>query len=215
LGVKIDCSPAASVKCLDACGLAFFFAPAYHAAMRHAGPARREVGVRTILNLLGPLANPAGTMRQLIGVGAPQLTETFARVLAELGAEHVMVVHGSDGLDEITLTGPTRVSECRGNRITTRELRPEEFGLKVCRLEDLQAEASAEARAEIVRGILDGRPGPRRTITELNAAAALIVGGRVNGFENGLKKAAEAIDSGAARRVLQTLVEVSNRGEAA
>jgi anthranilate phosphoribosyltransferase len=211
LGVRIDCSPEVSVRCLEACGLAFFFAPAYHGAMRHAGAARREIGVRTILNLLGPLANPAGTMRQLIGVGAPELTETFARVLGELGADHVMVVHGSDGLDEITLTGPTRVSEYRGDRIINHQLRPEEFGLKLCRIEDLQAESSAAARAAILREILDGRPGPRRAITELNAAAALIVGGRVNGFENGLKQAAEAIDSGAARRVLESLVEVSNR----
>jgi anthranilate phosphoribosyltransferase len=212
LGVKIDCSPAASVQCLDACGLAFFFAPAYHGAMRHAGPARREIGVRSILNLLGPLANPAGTRRQLIGVGSPELTEVFADVLAALGADHVMVVHGSDGLDEITLTGPSRVTEYRDRATKTYDLDPRKFGLELCRGHDLLASGGADDRAAIVREILDGGGGPRRTIAELNAAAALIVGGRAADFAEGLKLARQAIDSGAARRVLMTLVDVSNQG---
>lgn len=210
LGVNIQCPPETSVKCLAACGLAFFFAPAYHGAMRHAGPARREIGVRTILNLLGPLANPAGTMRQLIGVGgAPELTETIALVLSELGADHVMVVHGSDGLDEITLTGPSRVTEYKGGVTHTYTLHPEDYGLTRCRLEEIKGGNTAEDRARIIHEILEGGGGPRRTITELNAAAALIVGGRAEDFASGLAMARESIDSGAARRVLETLVEVS------
>lgn len=211
LGVNIQCSPATSVKCLEACGLAFFFAPAYHGAMRHAGPARREIGVRTILNLLGPLANPAGTMRQLIGVGAPELTEVFAGVLAELGADHVMVVHGLEGLDELSLTGPSKITEYKDGATRTYTITPEELGLERCALGDLQGGDSAEGRAEIIQAILAGEAGPRRAITELNAAAALIVGGRAADFAEGLKLARESIDSGAARRVLATLVEVSNR----
>lgn len=210
LGVRIECPPEVSVRCLDTCGLAFFFAPAYHGAMRHAGPARREIGVSSILNLLGPLANPAGTMRQLIGVGSPDLTETFASVLSTLGADHVMVVHGSDGLDEITLTGPTRVTEYRDGWMRTAQLDPRDLGLKLCRPEDLIAPEGAEARAEIVREIIAGGGGPRRTITELNAAAALIVGGVARDWMEGLAMAADSIDSGRARQVLETLVDVSN-----
>lgn len=210
LGVNIQCSPATSVKCLEACGLAFFFAPSYHGAMRHAGPARREIGVRTILNLLGPLANPAGTMRQLIGVGAPELTEVFAGVLSELGAEHVMVVHGLDGLDEITLTGPSRITEYREGTLRTYTLDPREFGLTLCAPEELKGGENAESRARIIREILEGQPGPKRAITELNAAATLIVGGRAGDFPNGLRLAAASIDSGAAARVLERLVQISN-----
>jgi anthranilate phosphoribosyltransferase len=213
LGVRIDCPPEVSVRCLERCGLAFFFAPAYHGAMRHAGPARREIGVRSILNLLGPLANPAGAMRQLIGVGAPELTETFAGVLGTLGADHVMVVHGMDGLDEITLTGPTRVTQYKDGLTTTTLLDPRDLGLTLCELADLQGGEGAEGRAAIIREILAGGGGPRRAIVELNAAAALVVADKADDFEQGLALAAEAIDSGAAARVLAGLAEISN-GEA-
>ena len=213
LGVKIDCSPETSARCLDACGLAFFFAPAYHSAMRHAGPARREIGVRTILNSLGPLANPAGARRQLIGVGAPELAERFAEVLGCLNAEHVMIVHGDDGLDELTLTTSSRIVEVRGGQVERRTFNPADYGLKVCRPEDLVGAATADGRADIVRGVVRGDDdGPRRTVTEINAAAALIVGGRADDFEAGLRLAAEAIDSGAAARVLDQLVEISSTG---
>lgn len=215
LGVNIQCPPEVSVRCLAACGLAFFFAPSYHGAMRHAGPARREIGIRTILNLLGPLANPAGTMRQLIGVGAPELTETFAHVLAELGADHVMVVHGLDGLDEITLTAPSRITEYKDGATRTFTLNPEDYGLRRCTLADLQGGEGAAPRAQIIREILEGRSGPPRDITLLNAAATLIVGGRAADFASGLDLAAHSIDSGAARRVLQTLIEISNSEGAA
>jgi anthranilate phosphoribosyltransferase len=212
LGVKIDCSPETSVACLNACGLGFFFAPAYHSAMRHAGPARREIGVRTILNLLGPLANPAGTMRQLIGVGSPELTETFAEVLRALGGEYVMVVHGTDGLDEITLTAPTRITEMKEGVIHTYMFKPEDYGLDRCTLKDLQVHGEADERVQIVRDILKGVPGPCRTVSELNAAAALVVGGRAGDFHSGLDLARDSIDSGAARNVLDRLIEISNAG---
>lgn len=210
LGVRIDCSPELSVRCLRECGLAFFFAPAYHGAMRHAGPARREVGVRTILNLLGPLANPAGAMRQLIGVGSPEQTEVFARVLAELGAYHVMVVHGSDGMDELTLTGSSRITEYRADGLFTYTFDPQDYDLELCTAEDLRGGETAEGRARIVREIIEGKPGPKRTVTELNAAAALIVSSRAHDFAEGLQMTTEAIDSGAARRVLDRLIERSN-----
>lgn len=212
LGVRIDCSAETSAACLKACGLAFFFAPAYHNAMRHAGPARREIGVRTILNLLGPLANPAGTMRQLIGVGAPELTETFAEVLRALGGEYVMVVHGTDGLDEITLTAPTRITEMKEGVIRTYMFMPEEYGLERCALEDLQVQGGADARAQIVRDVLKGVPGPCRTVAELNAAAALVVGSHAVDFHEGLAQARQSIESGAAREVLGRLIEISNAG---
>lgn len=215
LGVKIDCSPETSANCLKACGLAFFFAPAYHAAMRHAGPARREIGVRTILNLLGPVANPAGTMRQLIGVGTPELTETFAEVLRALGGKHVMVVNGTDGLDEISLAAPTRITEMKEGVIRTYTFTPEDYGLERCELKDLQVQGDADDRAQIIRDILDGVASPRRTVAELNAAAALIVGARATDFREGLKLARESIDSGAAKTVLECLVKTSNAEETA
>ena len=212
LGVNVECSPETSLRCLEQCGLAFFFAPAYHGAMRHAGPARREIGVRTILNLLGPLANPAGTRRQLIGVGSAELTEVFARVLTDVGSEHVMVVHGSDGMDEITLTGPTRVTEARHGDIRTYTLQPLDHGLELCRIEDLRVdgEDQAAARAAVINDILAGRPGPKRRITEINAAAALMVGAVAGDWADALIKSSEAIDSGASRRVLDQLISISN-----
>jgi anthranilate phosphoribosyltransferase len=180
--------------------------------MRYAGPVRREIGVASIMNLLGPLANPAGAMRQLIGVNRPELTETFAGVLAELGAIHVMVVHGGDGLDELTLTGPSRVTEYRDGQIRTRTLDPRTLGLELCEPEALKGGDGASPRAAIVREILDGKPGPKRSIVELNAAAALIVGGCAEDFAQGLRQAKKSIDSGAAKGVLAKLVEISNAG---
>ena len=215
LGVNIQCSPAISLRCLQSCGLAFFFAPAYHAAMRHAGPARREVGIRTMLNLLGPLANPAGTRRQVIGVGHADLAGIFAQVMMDLGAEHMMIVHGSDGMDEITLTGPTTITEVREGQIQTYSIQPADCGLEPCTLEELQVSGPDQApqRARIIHEILDGQPGPRRRVTELNAAAGLIVAGLADDWVDGLLRAAEAIDRGAARQVLDTLIQISNETE--
>jgi anthranilate phosphoribosyltransferase len=210
LGVKIDCPPETSVHCLEACGLGFFFAPAYHRAMRHAAPVRRELGVRTIFNLLGPLANPAGARRQLVGVFRLDLIETHAAVLAELGAERAWVVHGEDGLDELSLTGPTRVVELRDGQARAFTIDPRDLGLELCRPEDLAGGEGAESRAAILREILEGRPGPRRAMTELNAAAALVVAGLAPDLADALPLARASIDSGAAEQVLERLVAVSN-----
>jgi anthranilate phosphoribosyltransferase len=210
LGVKIDCSPETSVRCVEACGLGFFFAPAYHGAMRHAAPVRRELGARTIFNLLGPLANPAGARRQLVGVFRPELTEIHAAVLAKLGAERAWVVHGEDGLDELTLTGPTRVVELRDGKTRAFMIDPRELGLKLCRPEDLAGGEGAAARAAIVREIIEGRRGPRRSMAELNAAAALMVAGLASSLAVALALARASVDSGAAEQVLERLVTVSN-----
>jgi anthranilate phosphoribosyltransferase len=213
LGVKIDCSPETSVRCLETAGIAFFFAPAYHGAMRHAGPVRREIGVRSIFNLLGPMANPAQAGRQVIGVGKKELTATFAEVLRALGSIHVMVVHGSDGLDELTLTGPSHVTELREGDIKTSEIHPADLGLTPCRLEDISGADQPEGRARQILEILDGHSGARREITLLNAAAALVVGGPARDLHEGIGQAAAAIDDGRAEVVLNRLVEVSNSGE--
>lgn len=214
LGVNINMPAALAARCLARAGCVFCFAPVFHGAMRHAGPARREIGIRTIFNMLGPLSNPAGARRQLIGVYDRHLTEVFARALARLGSIHVMVVHGEDGLDEITLTGPTWITEGRGAEIRSRMFDPAELGLKTCAASDL-AGGSAEENAEIISGILRGGEkagAPRRTIAELNAAAALVVGGRAGDLAAGLAMARAAVDSGAAARSLDALVEASNEG---
>ncbi|HOE94967.1 MAG TPA: anthranilate phosphoribosyltransferase [Candidatus Sumerlaeota bacterium] len=212
LGVNVSCSTETSLRCLEQCGLAFFFAPTYHGAMRHAGPARRELGVRTILNLLGPMTNPAGVRRQVIGVGIAEMTEVFARVLIETKSEHVMVVHGQDGMDEITLTAPTKITEATQQEMKTYLFHPEEHGMALCKLADLQitAENQAEARAEVIQEILAGTDGPWRDITVLNAAAALIVAGVARDWPDGIARARAAIDTRAAEKVLETLVRVSN-----
>lgn len=220
LGVKIDAEPKIAARCLETCGMAFFFAPAYHPAMRHAAAPRKELGVRSIFNLLGPLANPAGARRQVIGVGAPELTELYARVLLDLGALHVLIVNSEDGLDEISLSAATRVTEARADwakagrePIKTYAIAPEEFGMMRCAPDALAGAATAEARAAIVRAVLDGEPGPRREAVLLNAAAALIAAGRAGDFDAGLRQAGEAIDSGAAARVLEQMIELSNQTE--
>lgn len=210
LGVKIDASPETSAQCLAEAGIGFFFAPVFHRAMRHAGPTRKEIGVRTIFNMLGPLANPAGAKRQLIGVYDPALTEVFANVLLELGSEHVMIVHGEDGLDEITTTGKTRVTGGTKKRVHTFEIDPTQLGLPLASPDDLAGADTAEGNAEIVRGILSGESGPKADIAMLNAAAALKVAGVADSLESGLDLAREAISSGKATAALDRLAQVSN-----
>lgn len=211
LGIKIDCSPETTAHGFATCGLAFFFAPAYHGAMRHVGPARKQLGTRSMFNLLGPLANPARVGRQVIGVARPELTETFAEVLKELGLTHAMVVHGTEGLDEISLTGTTRVSELKNGKITTWTLDPRELGLELCTVESIQGGEGAEGRAATIRGILTGVDhGPRRDLVRLNAAAGLVVSGRAEDLAGGLELAAEAIDSGAALKTLEILADVTH-----
>ncbi|MBI1785051.1 anthranilate phosphoribosyltransferase [Candidatus Sumerlaeota bacterium] len=210
LGVNIEMTPERAAQCVEEAGCAFLFAPVFHGAMKHAGPVRREIGIRTIFNMLGPLSNPAGATRQLIGVYDKHLTSIFAKVLSELGSRRVMIVHGSDGLDEITLTGPTDVSEALNGVVINYPITPEEFGLERANPRELLG-GGVEENAAIIRAILAGEKGPKRTIAELNAAAALVVADRAGTISEGLLLAREAVDSGAAAGVGKKLVEISNR----
>lgn len=209
LGVNVSATPAVVERCLSETGVAFFFAPTFHPAMRHAGPARRDLGVRTAFNLLGPLTNPASPARQIVGVPRPELTELLARALQLLGAERAWVVHGADGLDELSTTGYTKVSECRGGAVQTFYVHPAEYGLSKASLDALRG-GDAPANAAIVRQVLDGTDGPAREVVLLNAGAALFIAGRVESVREGITQAAGAIDSGRAKRVLQQLIAVSN-----
>jgi anthranilate phosphoribosyltransferase len=204
LGVKIDMWPKQAGAALDRLGIAFLFAPLLHPAMREVMPVRRELGVRTIFNLLGPLTNPAGARRQVMGVYAEELVEVIAGVLAELGSEHALVVHGSDGLDEITTTGPTLVGDVREGKITTYRLEPEALGLRRAELSELLG-GEPRQNAEQMRGVLAGEAGPLADVTALNAAAALYVAGLVPDLTQGLERARQALASGAAARKLEEL----------
>jgi anthranilate phosphoribosyltransferase len=204
LGVKIDMWPKQAGAALDKIGIAFLFAPLLHPAMREVMPVRRELGVRTIFNLLGPLTNPAGARRQVMGVYAEELVEVIARVQAELGSEHALVVHGSDGLDEITTTGSTLVGEVRDGEIETYRLEPEALGLRRARLEDLLG-GEPRHNADQMRRVLAGEDGPLADVTALNAAAALYVAGLAADLAQGLEQARQALASGAAARKLEEL----------
>lgn len=214
LGVHITAGATTVERCLDEAGIAFLFAPTFHPSMRHAGPTRKDLGVRTAFNLLGPLTNPAGASRQLVGVPRPELTELVARSLALLGSERAWVVHGADGLDEISTTGYTKVSECRGGAVNTFYVHPADFGLPKASPAQLRG-GDAAANAEIARAILAGERGAPRDIVLLNAAASLLVAGRVASIAEGVRAAADGLDSGAAARVLAQLVQVSNTGREA
>lgn len=209
LGVNVEASPEKVGECIDEVGIGFLFAVALHGAMKHAIGPRRELATRTVFNVLGPLTNPAGAKRQLIGVYDGALTEALAGVLGQLGSERALVVHGSDGLDEITLTGPTQVSELRDGSVSTRQIDPRDFGLQLAPAEALQG-GDAAYNARILREVLDGREGPRRDVVLINAAAAIAVGGRAEDTTAGLELARASIDSGRARQALDRLVEVSN-----
>ena len=212
LGVNVTAPPPIVERCLDEVGIAFLFAQIFHPSMRHAAQTRKELGVRTAFNLLGPLTNPAGASRQLVGVPRPELTELVARSLAHLGAERAWVVHGADGLDEISTTGYTKVSECRDGAVNTFYLHPADVGLAKSGPDTLRG-GDAAANAAIARSILAGQPGPQRDITLLNAGAALLIAGTVATIPEGLALAADAIDSGRAAAVLQKLVTVSQDGQ--
>ncbi len=209
LGVNVEASPEKVGECIDEVGIGFLFAIALHGAMKHAVGPRRELATRTVFNILGPLTNPAGAKRQLLGVFDGALTEALAGVLRELGSERALVVHGSDGLDEITLTGPTQVSELRDGQVSTRQIHPGDFGLQTVPAEALKG-GDADQNARILRGVLDGEEGPQRDVVLLNAAAAMVVGGLAEDITAGLEVARESIDSGKARQALDRLVEVSN-----
>ncbi|MBT5829758.1 MAG: anthranilate phosphoribosyltransferase, partial [Candidatus Latescibacteria bacterium] len=195
LGVNIEASPETMSRCLDEVGIGFLFAVSLHGAMKYAIGPRREVGARTIFNALGPLTNPAGATRQVIGVYSPALTETLATVLGNLGSEHVFVVHGSDGLDEMTLTGSTRVSELKNGSVSTYDVSPEDVGLALADASDL-AGGEADENAAMTVAVLNGEAGPKRDIVLLNAAAAIVAGGKASDLADGVKVAAEVIASG-------------------
>jgi anthranilate phosphoribosyltransferase len=208
LGVNVTASPATVERCLADAGIAFFFAPTFHPSMRHAGPTRKELGVRTAFNLLGPLTNPAHATRQLVGVPRPELTELVARSLALLGTERAWVVHGADGLDEISTTGYTKVSECRDGEVNTFYLHPSDAGIPKASAESLRG-GDAERNAEIAREVLEGGQGPAREIVLLNAAASLLIAGTVSRMLDGIELAADALDSGRAAAVLDSLRRLS------
>jgi anthranilate phosphoribosyltransferase len=204
LGVAIELSPEMAEKCLAEVGIAFLFAPLFHSAMKHAIGPRRDIGVRTIFNLMGPLTNPASAKCQLVGVYARELTEPLARVLANLGSTRALVVHGADGLDEITITGDTYVAALDQGTVSSYMIRPEQFGL--CRVpREALAGGDAPQNAAITLAVLDGQQGPHRDVVLLNAAAALVVAGAASDLQAGLQLAAQSIDSGAALEKLSRL----------
>src|SRR6266403_5896308 len=209
LGVRIDLAPAAITRCIEEARIGFMFAPAHHPAMKHVGPTRVEIGPRTIFNLLGPLSNPAGVKRQMVGVFSRQWVQPLAQVLKNLGAESAWVVHGSDGLDEITLTGPSFVAALENGNIRTFEVTPEEAGLNRVGGDALKG-GDADANAIALQSVLDGRPSPFRDVALLNAAAALIVAGRAKNLKEGVVLGTKSLDSGAAAARLKHLIAVSN-----
>ncbi|MGJ4939043.1 anthranilate phosphoribosyltransferase [Bradyrhizobium sp. HKCCYLS1011] len=209
LGVKIDLRPDQVSRCVREAGIGFMFAPAHHPAMKNVGPTRVELATRTIFNLLGPLSNPAGVKRQMVGVFSRQWVEPLAQVLKNLGSEAAWVVHGSDGLDEITLTGPTFVAALEHGKIRTFEVSPEEAELEHCGGEALKG-GDAAANAVALQSVLDGMPSPYRDVALLNAAAALVVTGRAKTLKDGVAIGKESLDSGAAAARLKQLIAVSN-----
>jgi anthranilate phosphoribosyltransferase len=204
LGINIHLAPERLAACLEEVGMAFLFAPAMHSAMKHVQAARRELKLRTIFNLLGPLTNPAHASAQVVGVYSVELVEKLAEALSMLGLRRALVVHGLDGLDEITITGPTRIAEVRDGNIRGYEVTPEEFGMKRASLEDISG-GDATANALIIQEILNGQKSPRRDVVLLNAAAALVAAGKAGNVSEALPHAAEAIDSGNAARKLDSL----------
>jgi anthranilate phosphoribosyltransferase len=208
LGVNVSAPATLVERSLHDANIAFFFAPTFHPSMKHAAPIRRELGIRTAFNLLGPLTNPAGARRQIIGVPRPELGDLLARALIMLGTERAWVVHGLDGIDEISTTGYTKVLECRNGAIASFYIHPAEFGLRKSAAADLQGGDAAQ-NAGIVSEVLAGRKGAPRDVVLLNAGAALLVAGRVKNVRDGIASAAEAIDSGAARQTLERMSRAS------
>ena len=208
LGVNVAAPPPVVERCLNEAGIAFFFAPTFHPSMRHAGPTRKDLGVRTAFNLLGPLTNPAGASRQLVGVPRPELTELVARSLSLLGARRAWVVHGADGLDEISTTGYTKVSECRDGAVNTFYLHPSDVGVPKATPESLKG-GDAGANAQVAHDVLSGGRGPARDIVLMNSAASLLIAGAAADLGEGMKMAEAAIDEGRAAAVLDRLVRAS------
>ena len=209
LGVKIELPPERISRSIDEVGIGFLHAPLLHEAMKYVALARKQMGIRTIFNMLGPLTNPAGANTQVIGVYAPHLTELLAEVLRRLGSTRALVVHGSDGLDEISITGESKVTELAHGRVESYTVRPEDFGLKRAELKDIQG-GDARKNASIILRVLEGEPGPCRDIVLLNASAGLVASSKVSDMGEGIRAASESIDSGKALAKLQGLVAFTN-----
>lgn len=213
LGVRIDLEPEAVEDCINTVGIGFMMAPIFHPAMRFAGPTRRSIGIRTIFNVLGPLTNPAGVRHQVLGVSDRDIARKLARVSELLGAEHVLVVHAEDGLDEFSISAPTHVHEVRrkgGPGLENYRLQPEDVGLESAPLNSILG-GDVQKNSEIIRGVLDGEAGGPRSVTLLNAGAAIYVAGRAGSISEGIRVAAESIDSGAAKERLAALADHSSR----
>ena len=210
LGANVHLTPAQVAQCIDQVGIGFMFAPDFHAAMKHAAPVRRELGVRTLFNILGPLTNPAGARNQLLGVFHPDLVGIQVRVLERLGSRHVMVVHGLDGIDEISICAETLVGELKDGEISEYTLHPSRFGMKTAEPAAIRVEDAAQAKAMLL-GVLDNVPGPARDIVLLNAGASLYLAGVAKSLEQGVEQAAAAVESGAARKKLEAFIEFTNR----
>lgn len=208
LGITLDLTPDEASKQLQDTGVCFLFAPQYHPAMKHVMPTRKALGFRTCFNLLGPLVSPAGVQRQLMGVFSPKYTEKMAKVLQDLGSKHALIVSGLDGLDEISLTAPTQISELKNGQVETYTISPRDFGLSPCTIEDLEGGTPKENAAIIVE-ILQGNKSPKRSIVEINAAAVLYVAGKTDSLHAGIRLAADAIDSGKALQKLHQVAKSS------
>ncbi len=209
LDVNINISPEEEAQALEKIGISFLFARAHHPALKHAGPTRKEIGVRTIFNMIGPMTNPAGAKTQLMGVFAGVETAKIAGVLQKLGSERVMVVHGNDGLDEITLTSETEISEFKNGEIKFYRIKPEDFGMEKCSLKDISG-GEPEENAKIIREIFEGKEGPKSDIVALNAGAVIYLAGLAKTHIEGVLKAKEMIKSGAALEKLNKLIEFTN-----
>jgi anthranilate phosphoribosyltransferase len=211
LGVNINIPPEKSAELLTNIGICFLFAQNYHIAMKYVGPIRRELAIRTVFNILGPLTNPAGAKMELMGVYDRELVEPLAQVLCNLGVRSAMVVHGDDGLDEISLAAPTFVCEVKNGWVRSYTIKPEQYGFERCKIEDLQGGTPAE-NAEILRAVLNGEKGSKRSAAVLNAAAAMFITGKYESIETAVKVAEEVIDSGKALKKLEEFIRFSNEG---
>jgi anthranilate phosphoribosyltransferase len=210
VGVVIDLDPLGVARCVEETGFGFMFAPNYHPAMRHAGVPRRDIGVRTVFNILGPLANPAGARRQLTGVAVAGLGETVAHVLVLLGSEHAIVVHGQDGLDEISVSAPTEVHEARNGQVRSYTIEPEQFGIQRWTTDAVRG-GTVDANVRLAQVVLDGQRGPARDVVLLNAGVALYVAGVVDSIPGGISRVAEELDSGRARQKVEQVAAASQR----
>jgi len=209
-GINLNQTPQQVAQGISQIGVGFMFAPNYHSAMKYAAPVRRELGVRTLFNILGPLTNPAGAENQVIGVFHADLVGIVARVLQQLGSHHVMVVHGEDGLDEITIAGKTRIGELKNGEVSEYTIRPEDFGMKVSAIETIQVQDSDQSKA-LLQSVLDNQPGPALDIVLLNAGAAIYVSGVADTLKQGVIRARAAVESGAAKEKLRQLVEITHQ----